>query len=216
MALTVRTNSAALASELRQHMNDEFKRGNAASLSAMRQAAAETKDEWRGQVRGAGLGARLSNAIRSQAYQNPAKPSVGAWALVWSKAPKITAAHEAGPVIVPQHGQWLAIPTAAAGMGRGGKSITPGEWQFQRGIRLQFVPVSPTRAFLVAENVRVGARGAQRRRQGRRKVQLSYAQTTVAIFILVRQVKLKKKLDLFGAADRVANSLPTRIAALWK
>jgi hypothetical protein len=32
----------------------------------------------------------------------------------------------------------------------------------------------------------------------------------------VPQVKLKKKLDLFGAADKVAASLPARIAALWK
>lgn len=216
MGRLITSNSAEIAAEFRKIAEAEFRKGNAAALSIMRQASTETKQDWRAQIAGAGLGNRLANTVRSNAYQNEAKPSVGAWSLVWSKSPKITAAHEAGPLIVPLYGRWLAIPTEAAGKGQSGKKLTPGEWQFSRGRKLRFVPISATRAFLVADDVRVGARGSFPRRYGRVRVRPQYAQTPVPIFILVRQAKLRKKYDLMAAADRIAATLPGRLAAAWR
>jgi len=219
MPMRVSINSAAIAAELERHMAEQFKRGNAASLAAMRQASAETKVQWRGQIRSAGLGVRLSNTVRSQAYQNAAKPSVGAWALVWSKAPKITAAHEQGALIRSAAGFWLAIPTDAAGRGTGGGKVTPAQWEKRNGRQLRFVYRRGRTALLIDEG-RKAPGNVMVSRQARGGARLAAPRTfrnrSVVMFVLVPQVKLKKKLDLFGAADQVANSLPARIAALWK
>lgn len=219
MPFTVSTNSAAVAAELQKHFADEFKRGNAASLAAMRQAATETKTQWREQIRGADLGNRLSNTVRSQAYQNETKPSVGAWALVWSKAPKITAAHERGVLIRSADGFWLAIPTDAAGRGVGGGKVTPAQWEKRNGRVLRFVYRKGRTALLIDEGRKApGNVMVSRRSKGGNRLAAprTFRNLSVVMFVLVPQVKLKKKLDLFGAADRVANSLPARIAALWK
>lgn len=219
MAFVIRSTSTALAVELDKHMTDEFKRGNVASLSAMKWAADQTKGEWRGQVRGAGLGNRLSNAIRAQAYQNAAKPSIGAWALVWSKAPKITAAHEQGALIKSTNGFWLAIPTAAAGRGTGNGKITPSDWERRNGRVLRFVYRKGRTGLLIDEG-RAAPGNVMVRRRSRGGDRLAAPRTfrnrSIVMFVLVPQAKLKKKLDLFGAADKVSAALPARIAALWK
>lgn len=219
MALVIRSNSAALAADIEKHMADEVKRGNVASLAAMKWAADQTKADWRSQVRGAGLGNRLSNAIRGQAYQNATKPSVGAWALVWSKAPKITAAHEQGALIRSASGFWLAIPTAAAGRGTGGGKVTPAQWEKRNGRQLRFIYRKGKTALLIDEG-RAAPGNVMVRRRSRGGDRLAAPRTfknrSVIMFVLVPQVKLKKKLDLFGAAEQVSAALPSRIAALWK
>ena len=52
--------------------------------------------------------------------------SLNAAAVVWSKAPLIIGAHDAGPLIRAKNGVWLAIPTPAAGKALGGRRITAG------------------------------------------------------------------------------------------
>ena len=77
--------------------------------------------------------------------------SIGAAALVWSKAPAIVGAHDTGPLIRSKTGFWLAIPTPAAGRGLRGGKITPGEWERRRGLRLRFVYRRRGPSLLVAE-----------------------------------------------------------------
>jgi hypothetical protein len=84
--------------------------------------------------------------------------SLNAAALVWSNAPAIIGAHDAGPLIRSKDGFWLAIPTAAAGKGARGGRITPGEWERRRGLRLRFVYRRTGPSLLVAEG-RLNARG---------------------------------------------------------
>lgn len=193
-----------------------FRAGERAVTAVMRGAASGLKARWRAQVTGAGLGTRLGNTIRGQAYPQ-AQDSISAAALVWTKAPKIIAAHEAGPLIVPRHGRWLAIPTEAAGKGRGGKSLSPAEWQQKTGLQLRFVKTGTGNAILVLEDARVSARGLARRKGGRRRRDgILTGATSVVVFVLVRQVKLPKRLDLVREAESVAAAIPGRIAGAWK
>lgn len=201
--------------DLRALMAAEYMAGERAVSAAIRNAGISLKTAWRGQITGAGLGSRLANAVRSDSYPK-GQPSLNAAAMVWSKAPKITAAHADGALIRSKDGFWLAIPTKAAGKGARGKKITPIEWEQRTGRALRFVYWGGRIAKLVDDGT-IGHRrlsddlswtnkkaGKGRRRQSR------------LIFILVPQARLKKKLDLFGAADRVGAGLPAAIIANWR
>ena len=162
------------------------------------------------QITQAGLGRRLANSIRSQTCHK-AGESLGAAALIWSKAPAIIGAHDTGPLIRSKDGFWLAIPTAAAGKGLKGGRITPGEWERRRGLRLRYVYCRRGPNLLVADG-RLNSRGlgvASRSEIGRGKA-------TVPIFLLVPQVNLPKRLDLARDAQRAPAAVPGLIVANWK
>jgi hypothetical protein len=190
-------------------MAAEITAGEKAVSVAMREAGSGLKAAWRGQITGAGLGQRLANSIRSQTYPKVGE-SLSAAALVWSKAPQIISAHDAGLMIRSRAGFWLAIPTAAAGKGPKGRRITPGEWEQRRGLRLRFVYRRSGPSLLVADG-RLNSRGlgvASRSKTGR-------GQSTVPIFLLVPQVKLSKRLDLARDAERARAAIPGLIVANW-
>jgi hypothetical protein len=200
--VTITPNLAAL-------MAAEIKAGEQAVTIAMRAAGTQLKSDWRGQITQAGLGRRLSNSIRSQTYPKVGE-SIDAATLVWSKAPVIIGAHDTGPLIRSKDGFWLAIPTEVAGKGARGGRITPGEWERRRGLRLRFVYRRRGPSLLVAEG-RLNARGvgvASRSKTGR-------GLTTVPIFLLVRQVKLRKRLDLARDAKAAQERIPGAIVANW-
>ena len=190
-------------------MAAEISAGEKAVSAAMREAGAGLKAAWRGQITGAGLGHRLANSIRSQTYPKVGE-SLSAAALVWSRAPQIISAHDAGLMIRSKSGFWLAIPTAAAGKGPGGRRITPGQWEQRRGLRLRFVYRRNGPSLLVADG-RLNSRGlgvASRSKTGR-------GQSTVPIFLLVPQVKLSKRLNLERDAERAQAAIPGLIVANW-
>ena len=190
-------------------MAAEIKAGERAVSAAMREAGSKLKTAWRGQITGAGLGQRLANSIRSQTYPKVGD-SLSAAALVWSKAPQIINAHDAGLMIRSKSGFWLAIPMAAAGKGPRGRRITPGEWEQRRGMRLRFVYRRNGPSLLVADG-RLNSRGlgvASRSKTGR-------GQSSVPIFLLVQQVKLSKRLNLARDAERAKAALPGLIVANW-
>ena len=190
-------------------MAAEVNAGEKAVTAAMREAGTGLKTAWRGQITGAGLGRRLANSIRSQTYPK-AGESLNAAALVWSKAPVIVGAHDTGPLIRSRDGFWLAIPLPAAGKGRRGGKLTPGEWERRRGMRLRFVYRRRGPSLLVADG-RLNSRGlgvASRAKTGR-------GRATVPIFLLVPQVKLPKRLNLDRDAERALDSVPGLIVANW-
>jgi hypothetical protein len=205
-------------------MAAEVKAGEKAVTAAMREAGSGLKAAWRGQITGAGLGSRLANSIRSQtfprsgvrrAYAAPLGPrsrlTLDAAALVWSKAPVIVGAHDAGPLIRSKNGFWLAIPLPAAGKSLHGGRITPGEWERRTGLRLRFVYRRVGPSLLVADG-RLNTKGrvvASRSKTGRGVV-------TATIFLLVPQVKLPKRLDLARDAERAVVGVPELIVANWK
>ncbi len=187
----------------------EIEAGERAVSKAIGEAAGSLKTAWRGQITGAGLGARLARTIRSEQFPK-GKDSLNAAALVWSNAPLIIGAHEEGPLIRSKSGFWLAIPTPAAGKSMRGGRITPGEWERRRGIRLRFVYRPRGPSLLVAEG-RLNSRGlavGSRSKTGR-------GATTVPIFLLVPQVKLRKRLDLARDAKAAQERIPGAIVANW-
>ena len=198
-----------IAPDLLAVLEREIKAGESAVTRAMQAAGQELKADWRAQITRAGLGARLARTIRSQAYPKRGE-SLEAAALVWTKAPQIIGAHDSGPLIRSKSGFWLAIPTEAAGKGRGGKRLTPGDWEQRRGLRLRFIYRRRGPSLLVAEG-RLNSRGigvASRSKTGR-------GLTTVPVFLLVPQVKLRKRLDLARDAARVQAQVPGRIVMEW-
>lgn len=190
-------------------MRAEVLAGEKAVTTAMQNAGAGLKADWRGQITGAGLGQRLARSIRAANYPK-GQPSLNAAALVWSKAPVIIGTHDTGPLIRSKDGLWLAIPTPAAGKGARGRRLSPGEWERRRGLRLRFVYRRRGPSLLVADG-RLNNRGlgvASRSKTGRGKA-------TVPIFLLVPQVKLAKRLNLARDAERAQAAVPGLIVANW-
>jgi len=176
----------------------------------MKSAGAELKQDWREQITRAGLGHRLPRTIHNRTYPTSGD-SINAAALVWSNAPEILNAHDRGALIRSKSGFWLAIPTEAAGKGRRGARMTPAEWERRRGMRLRFIYRRNGPSLLVAEKARINTRGtavASRSKTGR-------GQVSAPIFLLVPQVKLRKRLDLARDAERVAGAVPGLIVEKW-
>ena len=65
--------------------------------------------DWRGQVRGAGLGPRLANTVRQADFPRSGT-SLHAASIVWTKAPDILHAFDGGVLIRGNYGIWLAMP----------------------------------------------------------------------------------------------------------
>ena len=190
LTLDIRPDLAAM-------MAAEIAAGERAVTAAVREAGAGLKLGWRGQITGAGLGTRLANSIRSEVFPK-AGASLNAAAVVWSKAPVIIGAHDAGPLIRARNGLWLAIPTSAAGKALGGRRITPAAWERKTGLRLRFVYRRTGPSLLVAS---AGPRGA--------------GAMSAPIFLLVPQVKLPKRLDLAREAERAHDVVPELVVANW-
>lgn len=87
-----------------------------------------------------------------------------------------------------KRGQWLAIPTKAAGPQTRGRDLTPGDWERRTGIRLQFVYVPGAKvAYLMASGTLAkNGSGALRNRTARRAGQ-GRAEANVPIFVLIRE-----------------------------
>jgi hypothetical protein len=191
-------------------MQAEVLAGERAVTGAMRTAGTSLKTAWRGQITGAGLGQRLANSIRMASYPKSGE-SLNAAALVWSNAPVIVSAHDKGPLIRSKNGFWLAIPTEAAGKSTRGGRITPGEWERRTGLRLRFIYRRRGPSLLVAEG-RINTKG----RAVASKAKSGKGLTTVPIFLLALQVKLRKRLDLARDAMRVLDGVPGAIVAEWR
>lgn len=190
-------------------MQAEIAAGEKAVSAAMRDAGTSLKSAWRGQITSAGLGQRLANSIRLATFPKGGD-SLNAAALVWSNAPVIVSAHDKGPLIRSKDGFWLAIPTPAAGKSTKGGRITPGEWERRTGLRLRFIFRRRGPSLLVAEG-RLNTKG----RAVASKAKSGKGLTTVPIFLLVPQVKLRKRLDLERDAMRVLDGVPMHIVESW-
>ena len=191
-------------------MRAEVAAGQKAVSTTITQAGTSLKSAWRTQITGAGLGQRLVNSIRTQTYPK-GRNSLDAATLVWSNAPVIIGAHDTGPLIRSGNGFWLAIPLPAAGKAMGGKRITPGMWEQKTGLRLRFVYRSRGPSLLVADAVRLNTRG----QAAVSKSKTGKGLVTAPIFLLVRQVKLPKRLDLARDAERAEQLLDQRLVANW-
>ena len=189
---------------------------------AMNDVSDGLKTELREQVTSSGLGQRLANTWRGKRFPE-AQPSINSAAFVWSKAPDIIDAYERGPTIVPVNGRkYLAIPTAncpprrrGGGFGSRGRKASPFEVETIFNQDLKFARAANGR--LIAFIEAVGAKSKRGFRPGTPK-RLAQGRAVVAVvmFVLVPAVRVRKRLDVEGAANRWADQVPGLIAQHWR
>lgn len=163
---------------------------------------------------------RLPTTWRGQVQPKDNKPTLAPAFFVWSKAPEIMAAFLEGAVIAPTGGKkYLWIPTPNVPRGQGGKRYSP--QRVEARFKGFFFVKARGGALVAMVRARAGtkrsrARGARRTLSWKRATKKDAGQR-VAMFILLKQVRLKKRLDIAGIAnqagaryavayDRAANS----------
>ena len=114
-------------------------------------------------------------------------------------------------------GRFLAIPTEnAPRKGTDGKRISPSTFPEHRFGPLRLVPRPSGPSLLVVDGLRASfSRKSGELRGFRRATDRARARgdglATVVMFLLVRQVKLPKRLDVARAAERWSGQLPALI-----
>lgn len=202
-----------------------------ARIAAEKQAA-RAKLALRGDVRRAGLGDRLANTWRVNVFPKSASVHTHSPAVyVRNTAPEIITAHAEGVTIRGREGAWLAIPTenvprvarggnqAAVGR-RGGRfqsRATPLEVESLFDQDLIFIPGRGGQMLAFIDKT---LRGRLKRARAKGKsvegVQARFDKL-VLMFVMVRQVTLRKRLDWPRIFDDLAKGwaqlLPAEIAA---
>jgi hypothetical protein len=195
-------------------MRAELRDIERAVASGTRDAGRGLRTELRRQVTSAGFGQKLANAWRDMHYPNR---KLDAASLVYTKAPQIIRAFDEGAVIRSRRGRLIAIPTEnVPRKGTDGKRISPSTFPAHRFGPLRFVPRQSGPSLLVEDGLRASysrqtglLRGFRRATDRARRS--GQGLTTVVMFLLVPQVKLRKRLDVARAAERWSGQLPALI-----
>jgi hypothetical protein len=204
----------SLARSLQADMQAELRDIERAAAAGTKAAGQSLKAELRRQVGSVGLGQRLANSWREKHYLNR---KLDAASLVYTKAPQIIRAFDEGALIRSRRGRFLAIPTEnAPRKGTDGRRISPSTFPEHRFGSLRFVPRSSGPSLLVVDGLRASfsrqtgqLRGFRRATDRARRS--GQGLTTVVMFLLVPQVKLRKRLDVTRAAERWSAQLPALI-----
>ncbi|WP_413219094.1 DUF6441 family protein [Tritonibacter mobilis] len=217
----------------KDQMEEHIRNGERAVKRGVKKAGDGLKKDWRGQVVAAGLGRRLANTVRGAVFP-PAQDSLRAAALVYvrpggkrgASAAEVVDAHDRGVLIRNRSaGLVLAVPIGKHVQrmrGRRGQRITPGEWEQKTGKRLEYVPRKGKPPLLVDTGIPLRrldsdsmssktTRYKRWERGGKKR-----ARTWKPIFVLVPQVKLRKKMDLDRDSDKWIDRLPGLIVQNWK
>ena len=111
----------------------------------------------------AGLGQRLANSWRDRHYPNQ---KLDAASLVYTKAPQIIRAFDAGAVIRSRRGRFLAIPTEnAPRKGTDGRRISASTFPEHRFGPLRLIPRQSGPSLLVVDGLRASLQQTNRRAQ---------------------------------------------------
>jgi hypothetical protein len=198
-------------------MEQQKAAAEAAVTAGVAEVTERIKNDLRGQVTGAGLGNKLAKSWQAKLYPKGQK-SISAAGWVFSKAPKLIRAFNEGALIKSKDGWFLAIPTEAAPKrGVGGKRINPSNFPEHSLGRLRFVYRPGKISLLVVDSLRAstGKRGGFRK-ASESALKSGRGLTTVVMFLLVPQVKLKKRLDYQSVVNRWEGQLPQTILKNWK
>ena len=172
---------SAKAGSLQAIVRREIADTHKAVERGVRGQARKLKETWRAQVAQA-LGRRLANSIRQNDYEAGMKAA----SLVFPRDKRILHGHENAGVTRAKRGKYLVIPLPGARR-IGGRRPQLKDHLGQKGVRM--IP-RPGGRFLVVRETRSRA---------------------VFLFLLVRQTKRTKRLDLMGAGRQAIQSLPAAI-----
>jgi hypothetical protein len=206
--------AATIARSLQADLQAELRDIERAVTGGTREAGRGLRTELRRQVTSAGLGQRLANSWRDKHYPNQ---KLDAASLVYTKAPQIIRAFDEGAVIRSKRGRFLAIPTEnAPRKGTDGRRISPRTFPEHRSGPLRLVPRPSGPSLLVVDELRASfsrqtgeLRGFRRATDRARRS--GQGLTTVVMFLLVPQVKLRKRFDVTRAAERWSGQLTALI-----
>ena len=232
----------ALRLSLRVAMDEEVRSIARGLRRAVERTGKQVQSELRAQARAAGVkdgGRAIANAWRLDVYP---REGVGlrTWrpaTLVHSNAPAIADAFNKGAEITAKGGRWLAFPTGYnAVRGRRGQRtglrVTPEQMRAAKGEAFVIKSKSNPNVSLWCLRVREG-RGLNRRSRnrlrlfvagpaevltGHRKGQQARARELLArgfvpMFLLMRRVTLRKRLNIDAVRERAAVLLPANMIA---
>jgi len=178
-------------------------------------AADNLKNELRDQITSAGMGTRLGNALGSNVYPRAGKFSLDAAGYVFPRGKRaesiFTSFNEAATVHAQGH-RYLAIPTKDAGRANRFGAVTPEEFQFRTGIKLQVAKLPSGKLALVGESIGARSGHGQRAPTKRRRAQGRSVQTLI-FFFLVPVAHEPRRLDFASAAAKWADRIPDLIDA---
>ena len=207
---------------------------------AMQEAGVALQADLRQETEAAFRGNRLPKTWRLKNYPKSGS-SIEPSAYVHSRAAKIIDAFSRGVTITANGGRWLAVPVGVKGMPgargpagayglragaaagsfsrRGNRDVvSPESFQRRTGLTLRYVRIGPDRAYLVVDQARLDGYGVARRYSSKGRGAKLYGPRgrTIVVFVLVRQVRLNKRLDINAIAERASASLPGRIERHWR
>jgi hypothetical protein len=206
--------ATTITRSLQADLQAELRDIERAVAAGTREAGRGLRTELRRQVGSAGLGQRLVNSWRDKYYPNQ---KLDAASLVYTKAPQIIRAFDEGALVRSRRGRFLAIPTEnAPRKGTDGKRIRPSTFPEHRFGPLRLVSRQSGPSLLVVDGLRASfsrQTGQLRgfRRATDRDQRSGQGLTTVVMFLLVPQVKLRKRLDVAGTAEHWSVQLPALI-----
>ena len=176
------------------------------------------KNQTRADIRKAGMGNRLAGTVQSKTYPSRGR-SFSPTGMIYSKAPHIVGAHADGGIINAVSGAMhIPIEDSPAEKLRARKGETLLEAAERRFGKLQFIARRGKPPLLAAKmNVTAAGRFTKVRalkplktRQGPRINARQLA--TVPLFKLVRNVRLKKRLNTRQILDKARRRHPARLA----
>lgn len=117
--------------------------------------------------------------------------------------------------ITGKSGQYLAIPTAAAGgrgrgAGRAWEDNSPAAWERQHGVRLRFVYRPGKPSLLVLDQGRLAGKKQIGRLAGKR-AQAKGAGATIVMFVLLPVVTFGQRFSVEAIVNRVSAGLPAEL-----
>ncbi|MCK7615184.1 DUF6441 family protein [Roseibium sediminicola] len=193
----------ALVGDLQKHLDAEEKEISTGLRLATEDVAVLGKTRFRQQTTAAGLGRKLAKAWRHNVYPRHGVQTLEPAALVFTKAPEIVRAFDEGQTIRPRKASFLAIPTDFAPKSRRrlsrGRRMGIDEFREAFGKdALSFVASPEAPGSVVFAFANQGFRRSRGKRGGSRRVKAGGKQKSerVLMFVLVKQVRLSKRLDV--------------------
>lgn len=144
--------------------------------------------------------------------------SAAGW--VSTRAGNIIDAFDRGVVIRARGGRFLAIPTSEspkliAGADGKRRRATPENWERRFRRKLKFV-ARPYGGILIEEvQATRGRNGPVFRRPSAKALRTGRGLVSRTIFVLIRQARIPRRLNIDRAADRALNRLPGKIMDEW-
>jgi Family of unknown function (DUF6441) len=206
--------AASITRSMQADLEAELRDIERAVAGGTKEAGLGLRTELRRQVASTGLGQRLAGAWQDKHYPNQ---RLDAASLVYAKAPQIIRAFDEGALIRSRRGRFLAIPTEnAPRKGTDGRRISPSAFPEHRFGPLRFVPRPNGPSLLVVDGLRASLSRKTGQLRGFRRAtdrarERGEGLTTVVMFLLVPQVKLRKRLDVARAAEHWSAQLPALI-----